>query len=234
MTKINKLGKSTFVIAILSFLLVALLAFGGTYAYFSANATATTGKITMGHLKIGTDGAKFDSSVISTSLKAVPNQTIISSTNGGVSCAVDSNIKYFARAKVEYSVEIKDTTISHTSCSCADKDIKLVAITLPSTTDWAFQTTAAADGQGYYYNTKAQAADTNSVALKIDAKVSAQAGQVASTHFMDAEITVTVTFELIQADYIMGDGSAEAGAAATVSELEAAWIAATKAIAAGN
>ena len=58
MSKINKFGKSSFVVAILSFLLVAVLAFGGTYAYFSASAGATEADpFTVGTLNITlTDG----------------------------------------------------------------------------------------------------------------------------------------------------------------------------------
>jgi predicted ribosomally synthesized peptide with SipW-like signal peptide len=52
MTKINKLGKSTFVIAILSFVLVAVLAFGGTYAYFSATAEAGGTNVTLGTITL--------------------------------------------------------------------------------------------------------------------------------------------------------------------------------------
>ena len=49
MTKYKKVTKSAFAIVALSLILVAVLAFGGTYAYFSAKETAN-GTITMGTL----------------------------------------------------------------------------------------------------------------------------------------------------------------------------------------
>lgn len=103
MSKINKLGKSTFVIAILSFLLVAVLAFGGTYAYFSATSgEAVKGNITTGHLVIDTvKGTGTTGELKASATLAQPNQTIFNET---VTTTVMSNIAYFTR--VNFSVNI--------------------------------------------------------------------------------------------------------------------------------
>lgn len=79
MTKINKLGKSTFVIAILSFLLVAVLAFGGTYAYFSAQSKTATGSIDLGNLTVGevTGDAISSNAITFDTTVAQPNQQIL-------------------------------------------------------------------------------------------------------------------------------------------------------------
>lgn len=52
-TKKRKMSKSTFAIIIMAVVMVAMLAFGGTYAYFTATATKkTTGEFTTGSIKL--------------------------------------------------------------------------------------------------------------------------------------------------------------------------------------
>lgn len=64
-TKKKKMSKSTFAIIIMAIAMVAMLAFGGTYAYFTATATTkTTGKFTTGSIKLeANDDAKFTASL---------------------------------------------------------------------------------------------------------------------------------------------------------------------------
>ncbi len=54
-TKKRKMSKSTFAIIIMAVVMVAMLAFGGTYAYFTASATARTGTATTGYVKLDSD-----------------------------------------------------------------------------------------------------------------------------------------------------------------------------------
>ena len=121
MTKINKLGKSTFVIAILSFILVAVLAFGGTYAYFSATAGKAAGELTTGHLSLTIDsntGAVKDINGFTADETIVqPGQLIIGQTaddgtesGSPVVAAVDSNIRYFIRVRFDVDVTTDSTT----------------------------------------------------------------------------------------------------------------------------
>ena len=58
-TKSKKMTKSTFAIIIMAVVMVAMLAFGGTYAYFTATATKKTGTVTTGHVKLSANGATF-------------------------------------------------------------------------------------------------------------------------------------------------------------------------------
>ena len=113
MSKINQLGKSTIALMILSFLLVAVIAFGGTYAYFSAQDD-TSASVTMGHIHL--NDATMGDSMIMTQDFAVPNQTIIDSTSQDgteghkkIGVTVDSNVAYFIRAIVTAEIEIKYT-----------------------------------------------------------------------------------------------------------------------------
>ena len=51
--------KSTFAIIIMAVVMVAMLAFGGTYAYFTATATKKTGEVSTGHVMLNANGATF-------------------------------------------------------------------------------------------------------------------------------------------------------------------------------
>ena len=61
MTKMRskKMTKSTFAIIIMAVVMVALLAFGGTYAYFTASAKDITGTVTFGEVKLNAAGSTF-------------------------------------------------------------------------------------------------------------------------------------------------------------------------------
>ena len=124
MTKINKFGKSTFMIAILSFVLVAVLAFGGTYAYFSAVAGRAAGTVKTGHLSLAIDGnddslidAINDLTVASNTI-AEPGQLLVGendTTGKTVTATVNTNIDYYIRVKFEVDVtpgkyELNDET----------------------------------------------------------------------------------------------------------------------------
>ena len=52
--KSKKMTKSTFAIIIMAIAMVAMLAFGGTYAYFTATAQDKTGSIKTSHVKLST------------------------------------------------------------------------------------------------------------------------------------------------------------------------------------
>ncbi len=81
-TKSKKMTKSTFAIIIMAVVMVAMLAFGGTYAYFTASTSAKSTSFTTGKVVLTNSGANI--TVISD--KVVPGDTIIndviSYTNG--------------------------------------------------------------------------------------------------------------------------------------------------------
>ena len=116
MTKINKLGKSTFVIAILSFILVAVLAFGGTYAYFSAVSGRAAGRVQTGHLDLDATGdvvTKINSMAVANNIITQPGQRLVAADmvdgvkdddGANLSVTVNSNIDYYIRVKFEVKV----------------------------------------------------------------------------------------------------------------------------------
>lgn len=91
MTKSKKMKKSTFAIVIMAILMVAMLAFGGTYAYFTASATGATQTAKMGHVKLGANGT-----LTATSGNLVPGDTLFT---GNVGFQNNSNVKTIVLAK---------------------------------------------------------------------------------------------------------------------------------------
>ena len=72
-TKSKKMTKSTFAIIIMAVVMVAMLAFGGTYAYFTANTSAKEAEFTTGKVMLTNSGGSFQV----TADKVVPGDTII-------------------------------------------------------------------------------------------------------------------------------------------------------------
>ena len=218
MSKINKLGKSTFVIAILSFLLVAVLAFGGTYAYFSAQSNLVSGSITTGNLHIGSIEADKEGLVTSNAINfsgvAQPNQVIVDST---FSATVTGNIAYYTRVKFEVTVA-KSTEEGHTHAKgdtdCADAITKAIeALVFDAETDntgWEAGTFATGDNtksSAYYYKL-APSATAQKENFKVKIQVADFLGRAVAgtaetcTYWMDATITVSIQFEVLQASYL--------------------------------
>lgn len=253
MTKINKLGKSTFVIAILSFLLVAVLAFGGTYAYFSAQSTAATGSVTTGYLKIGTvkEGEATVTDTLTMSGTVQPNQVIYDNT---LKLDVEQNIAYYTRLKLTVSVDRALATDANsngkyddgdtykyehnhdTETSCADyvdAALKILTFTTDAgwetTTDDADFATTGDSAELYFYQlepTAKDATDPEEFALKIQVKpimgLAVSGSADGCQYWMEATITVTVQFEVLQADYL-NDGTTPGGNFGSGDDAAAAW-----------
>lgn len=207
MTKINKLGKSTFVIAILSFLLVAVLAFGGTYAYFSAQSKTATGSIDLGNLTVGevTGDAISSNAITFDTTVAQPNQQIL--TNEAISVTVTSNIAYYTRVKfdVEVTPEVGHEHLAETPDDCNDYFATAIEALTVTTTN------AGWDQNGeYFYKLAPTAHDsgdkTEEFVVSIQAKpILGNFDGTANgcTYWQDATITISISFEVIQADYLV-------------------------------
>jgi predicted ribosomally synthesized peptide with SipW-like signal peptide len=272
MTKINKIGKSSFVIAILSFLLVGVLAFGGTYAYFTAKTNDVTGSVQTGNLNIGnilvgeddaTSTVKVNGGVV------VPNEVV---TESVFSANVTSNIDYFVRVYFAVEFDLDETHEHAKGTSCADvvaNAIDALKLTIAghnaedneASTKWvrgalAGDTTAQkSKTEAYYYqlapvdvatklkqNNEAagEGAELNvpyTTKVEFDVKIQvadflgrAVVGDAQRCdYWMDAEITVDIRFEVMQADCIQDAGLDGAGAFTTVANAETAWTNALKA-----
>ena len=240
MTKFNKVGKSTFVIAILSFLLVAVLAFGGTYAYFSAETNPAGGTVTMGNLYVYlTDGSKVleGDKVLGEITIAQPNQEILNQTytvdmqakkNLSKNDLKDSNISAFVRVKItaELDLAMNAEKTAYTGNTGGDSHITpatIFAITSNSN-NWFYN---EADGYTYYVTDKAAGASatvaelTDKVSLPVSIIVNKDVGDDRSTFFMGATGTFAIVVEAIQADYL--DDNTSADKTYTVTQIADKW-----------
>ena len=227
MTKINKVGKSTFVIAILSLLLVAVLAFGGTYAYFSAKTQAFEGDITMGALYVDLTDEDGDTIVLGDIEIAQPNQEILNEeyvvnlTKG----SDVSTINAFVRVKVEAnltSLTVKDGKFD--GIPTAESAVTPTTLFTITAGDGWYQHT---DGYAYYVTNKAAAKDaimaevSDTANLPLSIVVNKNVGNGGSTFFMGATGTYSITVEAIQADYL--DDSNVNNTQYTVEKIAEAW-----------
>ena len=239
MTKFNKVGKSTFVIAILSFLLVAVLAFGGTYAYFSAKTGEFSGNITMGKLYVDLTNNAGATVTLGEIELAHPNQQILSETyKVNLTKGTDvSTIAAFVRVKVEAELTSLQTegtgaSITYKGNDQGDKDITPLTIFTITAGDGWYQHT---DGYAYYVVDKNASGDkvakplSTSADMALTISVNKEVGKNGSTFFMGATGTYTITVEAIQAEYL--DNSATGANSYTVAMLAAQW---NNIVAAGN
>lgn len=209
MSKINKLGKSTFVIAILSFLLVAVLAFGGTYAYFSNASEKLGGTFTTGTITMSLDEGTSDKFVTDGEY-VVPGQPIIESAIS-VNTATTVNTIMFAVVKATVNAEGTDIAIGTGEAiafaveSAWNNPVELndgsIAYVYKSGTNFYFNDnstdeTAKAFTSGPVYLDKSVTNGTDNVNMGVS-------------------ITLEVTFYTAQYDYLSGTNGVEfAGATA--------------------
>ncbi len=226
MSKINKLGKSTFVIAILSFVLVAVLAFGGTYAYFSATVAQKTDSITMGTLNLSLTADSADVTAESTNKIfvtgfAVPNQKIILDKELAVDLGT-TNINAYVRVQAKVEVldsEGNDTLFTDeitTQDGLTEADVVGFNTTVAG---WTYH-------EGFFYLTSdGKAAKVSEMPddseIVLSATISSQVGKNGSTALMGAIIKITFSAGAVQADYL--DSTTEPGAAMSVADLHDAW-----------
>ena len=216
MSKINKLGKSTFVIAILSFLLVAVLAFGGTYAYFSASDGPIKGEITMGKLVVDLQDGEGTLTALETITVAQPNQPIVAETF--TIATTNSTIDSYIRVKVTATLDVDyDSNGQGDSHINANNIFSIVA-----GEGWVLHT------DGYLYMSSVENATSASKAdqvvadagadLLLTITVNSEVGEDGSTFFMGATGEYSITVEAIQADYVTGLTENS-----TIAEVATAW-----------
>lgn len=236
MSKINKLGKSTFVIAILSFILVAVLTFGGTYAYFSAKSGVKTGTVTMGTLKLTDTGFTASEKIFTEGSIAQPNQQLFGATGREFSVTTDAttNISYYTRVKFTVTVTpaVGATHATH-GAELTDNMNAIDILTIEIKSKAWEKGVALASGDNaktessyYYYQlapTKVTTAGATTEKFMVDnLQVKPILGVDDCTYWMGATVTVSIQFEVLQADYLK-DGVTAGAAFANGAAAEAAW-----------
>lgn len=208
MTKYKKLTRSSFVIVALCLALVGILAFGGTYAYFSANASAS-GNVTMGTLAVKlNDGS---TTLTLTEEKVVPNQQVFDGSS--VTLAYDTtNINFYLRVKFSASIE---GSITPGEGEPAVNEALSVA---GFTSGWV------KNGDYYYLGTaetakKATASDAPT-SVPATVAIAKEVGANGSKAYMGATVKIEITVEAIQADYL---ASSTTAGTMSVETLAGAW-----------
>ena len=97
--KSKKMTKSTFAIIIMAVAMVAMLAFGGTYAYFTSTAAEKVATISTGKIEVSSAGIALDA----TYSNILPGDTILPA-GSVVTVSADSEASYVA-IKVACSVD---------------------------------------------------------------------------------------------------------------------------------
>lgn len=223
MTKYSKIKKSSFAVLALSLILVAVLAFGGTYAYFSANASAS-GTVTMGTLTLNIEDADTQTEGVQLSVttdKVVPNQPVI--TEGTTISYAGTDIDFFIRGSFTVTVTGYDADGQLGTNEPAHTSADFYSAT--GLENWV----KAADNNYYYVGAANKAATDKAVAVTSataptsfisELKLSKYIGNGGSTYYMGATVTITMNIEVIQANYLES-----ITANSTVADLAAVWTA---------
>ena len=115
MTKLKskEMTKSTFAVIIMAVVMVAMLAFGGTYAYFTATAAAVSKEATTGTVKLGANSA---ATLVTT--KVVSGQELIAE-DSSVQVTSESNVAtwVFVTFTVELTTLDEDATVNDVSAT---------------------------------------------------------------------------------------------------------------------
>jgi predicted ribosomally synthesized peptide with SipW-like signal peptide len=126
MTKLKskKMSKSTFAIIIMAIAMVAMLAFGGTYAYFTSETFSRTGDATtqLGKISLQAEGDVFTAEMVQ---NVLPSESLFESGSSNITITDSSNRESYIF--VQYSVVIsKDGQESKTlSGALAKVEVKL-------------------------------------------------------------------------------------------------------------
>ena len=202
MTKYKKLTRSTFAIVALCLALVGILAFGGTYAYFNATASASD-TVTLGTLSLnaGETAIEFDL----TSEKVVPGQVLINK-DSKLSIAVATNVKMMMLA------QITATTTSGTT----------VVLDFATGSKWESVKNSNDEDTGYFafkdtnYYTAADIAELDLVtSLAID--------RTNGNNTMGSVVTVTVNVWAMQYEYLADTNTETPGGAESAAEVYEAF-----------
>ena len=231
-TKKKKMSKSTFAIIIMAIAMVAMLAFGGTYAYFTATATTkTTGEFTTGSIKLE---ANDDKTFVASLTNVVPGDEL--STGALTLTPTSSGTDSYIAIRV---------TITAKNSSTPDLDLTGTSLESPSgllsSTPYTGSTWVAATESGYetVFVLAATTTPTPVPSTEVDSPViinitgdklvftaddewiqdNDKEGYISESKLMGATLNITIEARSVQSDN-WNDGSEDAsatGAAATVN-----------------
>ncbi len=204
MTKYKKLTRSSFVIVALCLALVGILAFGGTYAYFSAEASAT-GTVTAKTLKL----TKSSDLSVSATGKIVPNQSV--SYN-----LAEGDIKLTGDTISVLRITLSDVTVTPADTGTTlDKSLVTVSVTGKVTSDWTRHT----DGNYYYLKTVTGGMDLSTILTSVGVKLDSSA----NNDWQGAEISYGFTVQAVQYEYVGDNVTVNSGTPVEVIDAATAF-----------
>ena len=198
MTKLKskKMTKSTFAIIIMAVIMVAMLAFGGTYAYFTATAgEIKSDELTTARVKLGVPTI---TTVANTTL-LLPGQPI---TTAPISIANESNVDTYVFVTVSIDVtKGNEAVVLKNKAGAELTDAQAFGFGI-SDAGTGFTKFVELDGQEGVYWSRVNA-DTTSAnfvnSLTLSADVHSQSTTTAEGDAMTATVVITVTANSIQA-----------------------------------
>ena len=211
--KSKKMTKSTFAIIIMAVIMVAMLAFGGTYAYFTASSGAKTGSVTTGTLNIGgtlTFSASDDS--------LVPNQVV---TIGDMSTVTVTGttvaayrVKFEITSIMDGSDDVTEAKKAKFSIDILDDSNKTLLVGATENAAAELTWTKHTDNYYYYKYAKTGTNDENDVGLggtlnTILPQLTIKLDSSADDTYQGLTVNYTITIQAAQAEYIAS--STEAG-----------------------
>ena len=230
-TKKRKMSKSTFAIIIMAVVMVAMLAFGGTYAYFTATATKkTTGEFTTGSIKLE---ANDDATFVSGLTNVVPGDALttgpltLTTTSAGTDSYIAIKVTIKATDDNDAPLDLTDTSL--------ESAIGLLATEPTTGSKWVA-------GTGNYTNvfvlaaTKTPTAVATGQTIKItdaalifqaddnwdQATADGSADYISDSKLMGATLNITIEARSVQSKNWNDGGDAQVGGtAATVDKIAA-------------
>lgn len=190
--KSKKMTKSTFAVIIMAVLMVAMLAFGGTYAYFTASSGEKTGTATTGTLTIGgtVEFAASDESL-------VPNQTITLGTPSTLTVTGTTIAAY--RVAFSYTLTKGGSAFTETK---GQEKFSLDMVDGEGTSVVGATWTKHTDG--YYYYNKVATGDSIANLGTIVSAFQIALDDSADDTYQGITVNYTITIQAAQAEYVDG------------------------------
>lgn len=213
-SKSKKMSKSTLAIIIMAFVMIAMVAFGATYAYFTATATAKSTTVTTGTVKLD---ATYDGTSFAASRTVFPGDYLIGKGSGNAMTVKvttdDPNGNYVA---VKISITGTKNNATHDALTLDDLTKETTTIASLLGGNW---TAVGSDGVFIYTGPDGDTAkavkDTDGDLVVIGAGVVfdatdnwTQGETYSDAGLMGATINISVAAKSIQASNVTGDNAA--------------------------
>ena len=202
MTKAKKkMTKSTFVIIIMAVAMVAMLAFGGTFAYFTATANTKSGSTQTGVITLSTD----NTTITISKQNILPHEALLTTQDAkdityDTADATRAQVAFFT-----FTVEIKkdNTPVEGASLIITTPNTGAFENAVVMTTGEGIENSDTAKTVAILIPAATESIDMTGLKVSFDANANSNNGAI--PELMDATITITIEAESIQA--VQADGT---------------------------